>query len=168
MKVITTNREIIYSNACGCSGADGYLNVDGNSGSGKILAFQKFANKKGFKDSAGKPLVEDGIWGRKTNQAAAVYGKEFDTLVASDAISIPKTQNPLPTKDEPKNKGIGGMLDTMTGLISKDETNPPVSATKPPEDAKAAKKKKMIKIALIGGGLIALGAIIIAISKRKK
>lgn len=176
MKVITTNREIIYSNACGCSGADGYLNVDGNSGSGKILAFQKFANKKGFKDSAGKPLVEDGIWGRKTNQAAAVYGKEFDALVASDAISIPKKNesvnygaetgigSALPKKDEPKKS----ILDTVTGLISKDETNPPVSATKNPEDAKAAKKKKMIKIALIGGGLIALGAIIIAISKRKK
>jgi len=157
MKVITTNREIIYSNACGCSGADGYLNVDGNSGSGKILAFQKFANKKGFKDSAGKPLVEDGIWGRNTNQAAAVYGKEFDTLVASDAISIPK-------KNEPKKS----ILDTMTGFLTKDETNPPVSTTKTPEDAKAAKKKKMIRIALIGGGLIALGAIIIAISKRKK
>ena len=184
MKVITTNREIIYSNACGCSGADGYLNVNGNSGSGKILAFQKFANKKGFKDSEGKPLVEDGIWGRNTNQAAAVYGKEFDTLVASDAISIPKTQNPLPKKDESVNygpeTGIGsalpkkdepkkkGMMDTVADLFKKDETNPPVSTTKPPEDAKAAKKKKMIRIALIGGGLIALGAIIIAISKRKK
>ena len=56
----------------------------------------------------------------------------------------------------------------MTGFLTKDETNPPVSTTKTPEDAKAAKKKKMIRIALIGGGLIALGAIIIAISKRKK
>lgn len=177
MKVIAENRDIIYSNSCGCSGMDGYLNVDGNSGSGKILAFQKFANKKGFKDSNGKPLVEDGKWGRNTNQAAALYGKEFDLLVASDAITIPREtngntdntgMNTVPKTSSPSNKGIGGALDTITGLLTKGETNPAVSSTKTPEQVKADKKKKMIKVALIAGGAIALTVIIIAIVKRKK
>jgi len=183
MKVIAQNRDIIYSNSCGCSNADGYLNVDGNSTSATILAFQKFANKKGFKDSSGKPLVENGKWDRNTNQAAALYGKEFDMLVASDAIRIPvKTENtgvasiakgePNPNgttaetkKDEPKKNGI---MDTVTALFKKDETNPPVSATKTPEQEKAEKKKKMIKIALIAGGAIALTTIIILIARKKK
>lgn len=173
MKVIAENRDIIYSNSCGCSNADGYLNVDGNSTSATILAFQKFANKKGFKDSNGKPLVEDGKWGRNTNQAAALYGKEFDLLVASDAITIPREVNgntgntgmntvPKPT---PPSKGI---LDTIASVIKPDETNPPVSSTKTPEQEKADKKKKMIKIALIAGGAIALTTIIILIARKKK
>jgi len=174
MKIITTDREIIYSNACGCShacgcsGADGYSNVNGNDKRSVIRAFQEFANKKGFKDLGGKPLVVDGIWGNKTSQAAALYGTEFDTALASDELGrgvnkpvLPETQNPQLETKKP-------ILDTIKDIFNKDETNPAVSSTKTPEQVKADKKKKMIKVALIAGGAIALTVIIIAIVKRKK
>jgi hypothetical protein len=181
MKVITTNREIIYSNACGCSGADGEL-TSNFSAEEKRAMFQNWYNvnkldrnvvlEKGVFGAGG--LRTDGAKDEKTTNAYKKFGEEFEKMLEDRMKAAPKSnpppriKNPFPEKDKPKNKGIGGMLDTMTGLLTKDETNPPVSTTKTPEDEKAAKKKKMIRIALIGGGLIALGAIIIAISKRKK
>jgi hypothetical protein len=38
-----------------------------------VLAFQKFANSKGYKPK----LVEDGIWGAKTSAAWNIWGKEY-------------------------------------------------------------------------------------------
>lgn len=196
MKVITTNREIIYSNACGCSGADGEL-TSNFSAEEKRAMFQNWYNvnkldrnvvlEKGVFGAGG--LRTDGAKDEKTTNAYKKFGEEFEKMLedrmkaAPKSNPPPKIKNPLPKKDESVNygpeTGIGSalpkkdepkksILDTMTGFLTKDETNPPVSTTKPLEDAKAAKKKKMIRIALIGGGLIALGAIIIAISKRKK
>jgi hypothetical protein len=115
----------------------------------------------------------DGVKDEKTTNAYKKFGAEFEKeFEAGNKVPerpiIPKIKNPFPEKDKPKNKGIGGMLDAMTGLFTKDETNPAVSSTKTPEQVKAEKKKKMIKVALIAGGAIALTVIIIAIVKRKK
>lgn len=151
MKVITTNREIIYSNACGCGESSSNA-----SGEDKRALFQKWANtNKGLK------LRTDGVKDAATTDAYKKFGKDYESLQAVTSVVADAAKA---ATDETKK----GALDTVADLFKKDDTNPPVSSTKAPEDAKAAKKKKMIKIALIGGGLIALGAIIIAISKRKK
>jgi hypothetical protein len=183
MKIITTDREIIYSDACGCSAANGEMTSNvALSVEEKRAMFQKWYNvnklnrnvvlREGVAMAGG--LKTDGVKDEKTTNAYKKFGAEFEKEFEA-GNTVPKTQNPapeiknpFPEKDKPKNKGIGGMLDTMTGLFTKDEANPAVSSTKTPEQVKADKKKKMIKVALIAGGAIALTVIIIAIVKRKK
>ena len=48
-----------------------------------ILAFQKFANSKGYTPK----LVEDGLWGPKTSKAWKKWGSSFKTKEAADKAS---------------------------------------------------------------------------------
>lgn len=182
MKVITTNRDVIYSNACGCSGADGEL-TSNFTAEEKRAMFQKWYNlnkldrnvvlREGLKMAGG--LRTDGVKDDKTTAAYKKFGEEYEKTLGG-GIKDTRPTTPLPKPTSPSNMGIykdepkKSTLDTITGLFTKDETNPPVSATKTKtaEEEKAEKKKKMIKIALIAGGAIALTTIVILIARRKK
>ena len=101
MKVTTINPVIVngkhesepskYLSADGDDyyGADGddYYNAEGDyydfdgktANSAQILAFQKFANSKGYTPK----LAEDGKYGAKTEAAIKVWGDAFDTLMTA-------------------------------------------------------------------------------------
>jgi len=151
MKVIAENRDIIYSNACGCSNASGKP-LDSSK---QRELFQKWANT-----NKGLNLRTDGVKDDASSKAYSKYGKEFETSIIKKTVDV--------VADSVKTDSKNAILDTIASVIKTDETNPPVSATKTPEQEKADKKKKMIKIALIAGGAIALTTIIILIARKKK
>lgn len=121
--------------------------------------FQKWANA-----NKGLNLRVDGTKDDATTAAYKKFGAEYEKTLGGGI----KDTRPATKPSSPSNKGIGGVLDTIASTIKPDETNPPVSATKTPEQEKSDKKKKMIKIALIAGGVIALTTIIILIARKKK
>jgi hypothetical protein len=176
MKIITTDREIIYSNACGCSAANGEM-TSNFTAEEKRAMFQRWYNvnkldrnvvlEKGVIGAGG--LRNEGAKDEKTTAAYKKFGEEFEKTLENRSIAATKSNPPPRIKNPfPKLNVKKPILDTITGIFNKDDTNPSVSFTKTPEQQKADKKKKMMKIALLAGGAIALTVIIIAIAKRKK
>ena len=60
-------------------------------------AVQCFLNKKGYKDDSNKPLVVNGRWDSKTEEAVRKY--QIKLRVDSDGVWGPMTQNKMPNGD---------------------------------------------------------------------
>lgn len=60
-------------------------------------AVQCFLNKKGYKDNSNKPLVVDGKWGDKTEEALSKY--QVKLRVEADGVWGPTTYNKMPEAD---------------------------------------------------------------------
>ena len=194
MKVITSNP--VYVNKIRVAGEQDWLYVDGSSDKATILAFQKYANSKGWSPK----LVEDGKWGAKTQAAAGIWGITFDSGTTSVIPSVappvipsvvplvvPPGATPTVTQvAEAKKKGFtwdalaggfvkakeSGLLDTVLGLFGKGSATPPVSTAAPyiPVTTPVEEKPKMstgVKIALIGGGVLVVGVLIFALTRKK-
>lgn len=186
MKVITSNP--VYVNKIRVAGEQDWLYVDGSSDKATILAFQKYANSKGWSPK----LVEDGKWGAKTQAAAGIWGVTFDSGTPPVIPSvvppvIPPGATPTVTQvAEAKKKGFtwdalaggfvktkeSGLLDTVLGLFGKGSATPPVSTAAPyiSVTTPVEEKPKMstgVKIALIGGGVLVVGVLIFALTRKK-
>jgi hypothetical protein len=187
MKVITEFPVYIDSRLVG--GTD-WLNLDGSSAQSDILAFQKFANSKGYSPR----LVEDGVWGRKTKAAFSALGSQFGAPLVTSSQTILPTPNtttaPTPTatqQAEAKKKGFNwdkakgvwvkagelGITDKLLGLFGitpKPDSSMPDVSTGVTDVAPTEKKgmSKTTKLLIAGAGVLVVGLIIFAATRPKK
>ena len=167
-----------------------YLSFDGKSATkAQILAFQKFANTKGYFPK----LVEDGAYGAKTQKAIDVWGAEFDKAaqklqgIAQGVMNppvIPAGGTPTQAQvDAMKKQGMtwdkvkGGwqkgkdILSGLKNIFGGGQQAADTATAQPSTDMPVADQpaptgmSKTMKIALIGGGVVVLGLIIWAVSR---
>lgn len=78
------------------------------------LQVQRFLNKKGITDNAGKKLVEDGLAGKSTEEALAKYQRQLGVW-PNDGIWGPDTDDAM-RKQAPKDAEL---FDDQLGFFEK-------------------------------------------------
>ena len=193
MKVITSYPVQVRRTPYASAGQ--FMSFDGKSASSaQVLAFQKFANSKGYSPK----LVEDGKYGAKTEAAIKVWGAEFDKAAASlgatmaniatGGASAPTAQPSAAEIEKQKKagkvwnaaKGVfefakeKGILDSVLGMFGMGSGSQSGSAasTEPIADTTTDGGKKPMSTTtkvLIGVGVVAvIGVVIYAVNKNKK
>lgn len=164
MKIITS-KPIIFSG----NPINNFSNLDGKSSSSDIMDFQKYAVSKGadlsYISATTKKLVSgnaviDGIWGKKTADAYAKYGADWEkskNITPGFRFDLQPKPSSQPTATNTTNQE-NGKGESSTSDSKNTNTNTTGSKQTP----------NYLTWALYGLGLIAIGVIAYKIVKSNK
>ncbi len=123
----------------------GYNLYIGSGDSDSVLALQKQLNKWGYTDGYGRPLAEDGIYGKNTYNAVIKYQR--DNGLTEDGIAGDKTWGSMSDRmrkeeDQKKLSSIGKTKDGFTPLYEKEEKDKSPAKVAPEKSEKTKSGKK--------------------------